>query len=91
MRSKLHDHPKPLTTAAPDVEPAFASVVMRALARNPDERFSSAAEMLGALADPAGMTAVVAAARPRLAPRMLRWAWLCAALIGAAWIATRFG
>jgi serine/threonine-protein kinase len=41
--------PDPPEQRVPDIPPALSEVVMRALAKEPDERFSDAAEMLGAL------------------------------------------
>ena len=39
----------PIADVAPDIEPAFASLVMKALAKEPNDRFASALEFLGAL------------------------------------------
>jgi serine/threonine protein kinase len=41
--------PDPPEQRVPDIPPALSNVVMRALAKEPDERFSDAAEMLAAL------------------------------------------
>jgi serine/threonine-protein kinase len=45
----VHDDPEPLGQRRPDVEPALAAVVARAMQRDPAARFASAAEMEQAL------------------------------------------
>lgn len=58
----LSTTPRPVTDFRPDVPPALAAVVMRAIAREPAERFSSAHEMTSALRSalpPAGSTETV--------------------------------
>jgi serine/threonine-protein kinase len=47
---RLTEPPRPLQEVRPDVEPAFASIVMRALARDPGRRWESARAMREALA-----------------------------------------
>jgi eukaryotic-like serine/threonine-protein kinase len=47
--ARLHQEPPPLQRWRPDVPPALAAVVMRALSRDPDRRFGSAAEFRAAL------------------------------------------
>jgi serine/threonine-protein kinase len=41
----VHEAPVPLEVAAPGAPPALAAVVMRALAKNPDERYARAADL----------------------------------------------
>ncbi|MGX9788127.1 serine/threonine-protein kinase [Mycobacterium sp. MMS18-G62] len=60
-RAIADDTPPPLTMLRPDVDPALAAVVDRAMARDPHWRFGSAAEMRAALA---GRTSGPAAMRP---------------------------
>jgi serine/threonine-protein kinase len=48
-RSILDDEPPPVTSVRPDVDPVMAGVVSRAMARNPQQRFVHAPEMLAAL------------------------------------------
>src|SRR5579884_2995362 len=43
-RAHLEDAPPPLAEAVPDLDPRIAAAVMRALAKNPAERFASAEE-----------------------------------------------
>ena len=45
----VHEAPVPLEVAAPGAPPALAAVVMRALAKNPDERYARAADLADAL------------------------------------------
>ncbi len=47
----LHDLPPPLAAQRPDVPPAFASVIERAMARDPAWRFGDAKAMRAALVD----------------------------------------
>jgi len=60
-RAIADDTPPPLTMLRPDVDPALAAVVDRAMARDPQWRFGSAAEMRAALA---GRISVPVANRP---------------------------
>ncbi len=46
---------EPVTALRPDVDPALAAVISRALAVEPTERYGSAAEMAAALEAPAGL------------------------------------
>jgi serine/threonine-protein kinase len=86
VRLKLHHEPRPLTEVAPDIDPALAGVVMRAIARDPRDRFSSALDMLGALSDPrrASATAMPVPVRPSLTG--IRAALLGVAFVGVAWL-----
>jgi serine/threonine-protein kinase len=49
-RAVAEDMPPPLAVPRPDVDPALAAVIERAMAREPHRRFGSANEMLAALA-----------------------------------------
>jgi serine/threonine-protein kinase len=49
-RAIAEDAPLPLAVLRPDVDPALAAVIERAMARDPDWRFGSANEMRAALA-----------------------------------------
>lgn len=51
FRGHIELEPPPLTSIQSHVPPVIAELVMRALAKNPDDRFPSAAEFLGALLD----------------------------------------
>jgi serine/threonine-protein kinase len=48
-RTIVHTRPGPLATAHPGVDPGLAAVVERAMARRPEDRFSTAADMAAAL------------------------------------------
>ena len=89
LKAKLRDDPRPLADAASDVDPALAAIVMRALARDPKARFSSAADMLAALTDPTRLSAHEMAKGPRLRPSTLRLALLYLTVLGVAWLLTR--
>ena len=45
----INDAPPPITDYAPETPPAVVAVVMKALAKNPKDRFQSAREMADAL------------------------------------------
>jgi hypothetical protein len=92
-RAVSMDTPPPLAVLRPDVDPALAAVVERAMAHDPAWRFASADEMRAVLAGRVGppATRVMAAPLPDatmvVAPpvprsRSSRWLWgLAAALI----------
>jgi serine/threonine protein kinase len=48
-RSILDDVPPPVTAVRPDIDPITAGVISRAMARNPEQRYAYAAEMLAAV------------------------------------------
>src|SRR5262245_21480360 len=92
-RAVAMDTPPPLAVVRPDVDPALAAVIERAMSRDPAWRFGSADEMRAALAGRVGPPAR-AATRGMAAPlpdpttivvapvRRSRWLWgLAAALI----------
>jgi tRNA A-37 threonylcarbamoyl transferase component Bud32 len=49
LSAHLHDEPVPLRELCPEVSPAFAQVVHRALSKRPQDRFRNADEMRAAL------------------------------------------
>ena len=57
-----HEPPRPLAEVRPDVPAALAAAIDRALAKDPRDRFSSAAEMAAALRGPGGSVATAVAA-----------------------------
>ncbi len=91
-RAVAEDTPPPLTALRPDIDHLLASVVERAMAREPAWRFGSAAEMRAALAGRIGPpvrppTRVLAAPLPEPATMVVtprrnrsRW-WLVAAAV----------
>ncbi len=60
--ARLHQTPTPIDQLRPDIPPALAAAVMRALARHPDQRFESARDFRAALL--ARSAPVVAPANP---------------------------
>jgi TonB family protein len=63
---RLNEPPPPLSSRSPGVHPRFEAIVMKALAREPAERFASAREMREAMAS---FAEEVAPVRPRPADR----------------------
>jgi serine/threonine protein kinase len=49
IRAQLEVEAEPLTVSIPDLDPSIGDAVMRALAKNPDDRFASVAEFAEAL------------------------------------------
>lgn len=49
MRAQVEERPRPPTEVAPGLVPGVEEVLMKALAKNPEERFASATEMRQAL------------------------------------------
>jgi serine/threonine protein kinase len=93
-RAVAEDTPPPLAVLRPDVDPVLATVIERAMAREPAWRFGSAAEMRAALAGRLGPpvrppTRVLAAPLPEPATMAVaparrnrsRWLLLAAAVI----------
>jgi serine/threonine-protein kinase len=93
-RAVAEDTPAPLAVLRPDVDPALAAVIERAMAREPGWRFGSANEMRAALAGWVGPvmrppTRVLSAPLPEpttmvvapVRPRRSRWLLLAAAVV----------
>ena len=53
MRAKTNDEPQPPSYHLPSIDPAIEALILRAIARNPRDRFETAQELLDALRDPA--------------------------------------
>ncbi len=72
MNARCKRLPRPLKDLAPDLDAETTEVIMRAIARDPRDRYANADEMLGALLDPHGPAATVPGGarsdRPRSAP-----------------------
>ena len=74
----VHGHHEPLTAIRPDLAPALTTVFERALSRDPQQRFASAAQMRAALTNPRKIpptrvfTPVPVAADPPPAPAQPR-------------------
>jgi serine/threonine-protein kinase len=83
LRRVIHDDPAPPRSLAPDTPPALEAVCMKALAKNPPERYPSAKELVGDiqrwLADEP-----VSSYREPLLTRAARWVRRHRTLVGAA-------
>src|SRR4051794_19980723 len=64
LLERIRDDPAPLQTRVPDVPPELAEVVMRALARDPRDRYASAWAYAKALEDAVGTRALAATGVP---------------------------
>jgi serine/threonine protein kinase len=91
MRSKLREDPVPLCHAAPDVAPPLAALIMRALARDPDARFSTINEMRCALADPLHPVPPASVGNPPSRTSVRAWALSLLAFALVWWVAHRAG
>jgi serine/threonine protein kinase len=103
-RAIAEDTPPPLAALRPDIDPALAAVIERAMAREPRLRFGSADEMRAALAGRSGPlarphTRVLAAplpdpttmgAPPPVRPNRSRWLIVTAAVIAVLVVAIAF-
>ena len=83
LAARMTEDAPPLETLRPDVPASLAALVMRCLAREPNDRPQSAAELLAALDDPAMISGPIAAVnRRRGALRALRdWRVAASAVI----------
>jgi len=70
MKAKTSEDPQPPTRYRPDLDPHLEEIVLRAIERNPRERYASAAQMLEDLRDPSRV--VIGGRAARLHPRSLR-------------------
>jgi serine/threonine protein kinase len=97
MRAKTTEDPKSASYYLPTIDPALESLIMRALARDPRDRFDTATELLGALRDPAAAAARDPEATRTRARRvgLRRWAFpgavvaLLATLVSLVWLSGR--
>jgi serine/threonine protein kinase len=70
MRAKTNEDPIPPSRYQPDLDPHHEEIVLHAIARQPRERYSSAAELQKDLCDPAQV--IVTSRATRLHPRSVR-------------------
>jgi eukaryotic-like serine/threonine-protein kinase len=70
MHAKAGEDPRPPTMYQPQLDPHLEEIILRAIERQPRDRYTSAAEMLQYLQDPA--TAPVSGRAARLRPRSLK-------------------
>jgi eukaryotic-like serine/threonine-protein kinase len=101
MRAKTGEDPQPPSRYKPDLDPALEEIILRAIERQPRNRYQSAAEMLEDLRDPSRVSVRtrVMALRPRsLAMIRLRrglalalfFGSLAAIFVFLIWLANRF-
>jgi eukaryotic-like serine/threonine-protein kinase len=69
MRAKTSEDPQPPSRHRPDLDPHLEEIVLHAIARQPRDRYSNAAEMAKDLCDPAHV--IVTGRAMRLHPRSL--------------------
>jgi serine/threonine protein kinase len=67
MRAKTSEDPRPPSRYRPDLDPRLEEIILHAIARQPRDRYSSAAEMCKDLSDPAQV--IVTGRATRLHPR----------------------
>ena len=85
MRAKTAEDPQPPSAFRPDLDPHLEEIILRAIERQPRNRYASAAEMLEDLRDPSRVQ--VSGRATRLHPRSLRTARLKQIM----WMALFFG
>lgn len=66
IRAQLEVEPEPLSASIPDLEPSIDRAVMRALAKNPDDRFASMVEFAEVLGTAAIQDAAMAIVREQV-------------------------
>jgi serine/threonine-protein kinase len=69
MRAKGNEDPQPPSRYRPDLDPHLEEIILHAIARQPRDRYSTAAEMLKDLTDPAQV--IVTGRAVRMHPRSL--------------------
>ena len=74
MRGKMREDPSPPRRLRAEISPALEETVLRALERDPRDRFETALEFREALAHPESVVLTNRAARLRPKPRLPRWA-----------------
>ena len=89
MRAKTSEDPQPPSRYRPDLDPHLEEIVLRAIERNPRERYASAAQMLEDLRDPAQV--VIGGRAARLHPRSLRWMKAKKVILTAGFFASLIG
>jgi HAMP domain-containing protein len=75
--------PPPLNAKRPDVPPALRRIVDRCLAKNPEQRFASGAELAQAIGKLITDTEAAAAekSKPRIVPLRVKWALMMALIV----------
>jgi serine/threonine protein kinase len=84
IRAKLEEDPRPPRELRPEIPPALEEVILRAMAREPHERYESALELREVLAHPQSVKITGLAARQneksRISPRLRKWLTLLGGL-----------
>jgi eukaryotic-like serine/threonine-protein kinase len=100
LKLKTSEEPRPPSYHVPGFDPSLEAIIMRAIAREPRDRYPSAAAMLVDLADPSAVppydpTALPGRGRGALLPRRLRLGAVVAAvlvgLLALVWASARGG
>jgi serine/threonine-protein kinase len=71
MRAKTSEDPQPPSRYRPDLDPHVEEIILRAIERQPRNRYATATEMLADLQDPSKV--VIRGRAAQLHPRSLRW------------------
>lgn len=82
MRSKMQDDPIPPRRLRPEISPQIEEIVLRALERNPLDRFESALELREALEHPESVHLTARAARQRPKPKLPRRLQISLLIVG---------
>jgi serine/threonine protein kinase len=101
MRAKTSEDPQPPSRYQPDLDPQLEEIILHAIARQPRDRYGTAAEMQKDLCDPAQVIVTGRAARlhPRslVSQRIKRVLWSAVFLVSLAslfalliWLANRY-
>jgi eukaryotic-like serine/threonine-protein kinase len=85
MRAKTNEDPQPPSRYRPDLDPPIEEIILRAIERQPRNRYATAAEMLADLQDPSKV--VIRGRAAHLHPRSLKWIRIKKGL----WITAFFG
>jgi eukaryotic-like serine/threonine-protein kinase len=90
LRAKTADAPKAPSYYVPDFDPALEQIILRAIAREPRDRYPSARALLDDLRNPSAATAPASESRlPRRFVRPLILALIVAGLSSLIWISAR--
>ena len=86
LTAQVLDDPEPIETLRPDVPPALASLLLRCLAKRPDDRWATAAEVVDGLepfaTSSSGMTPAGVSPVPPRRPLLPGWLSITSALLG---------
>jgi serine/threonine-protein kinase len=98
MRAKMQDDPIPPRRLRNEISPQLEEIVLRALEREPQDRFESAFELSEALAHPESVPLTGRAARQRTKSKLPNWARVLMTVVGGIaayivliWLLSYFG